>query len=99
MELTFVYIAGGIYLVGLALMVAGFIHQKRYGSAFGPKGEWPLSRKLIIAGPVLWLISSLVLVVLAVKRGEWSQLLGGALMAAFILLVLGGGSFMASRKK
>jgi hypothetical protein len=95
MELTFVYIAGGIFLVGLALMVAGFIHQRRYGSAFGPNGEWPLSRKLIIAGPVLWTISSLVLVVLGVKRGEWSQLLAGALMAAFILWL----QFAASRKK
>lgn len=95
MELTFVYIAGGLYLVGFALMVAGFIHQKRYGAAFGPKGEWPLSRKLIIAGPVLWLISSLVLVGLSVRRGDWSGLWQGAVAAFFVLLI----QFVASRKK
>jgi hypothetical protein len=95
MELTLAYIAGGIFLVGLALMVAGFIHQRRYGSAFGPKGEWPLSRKLIIAGPVLWTIASLVMVVVEVKSGKWSEVLLGALLAAFILWM----QFAASRKK
>ena len=99
MELTLAYIAGGIYLVGIVLMVAGFIHQRRYGSSFGPKGEWPLSRKLIIAGPVLWMIAFALMAVDGVKHGKARELLLGAVGGAVMLLLMGGWKFVASRKK
>ena len=39
MELTLVYIVGGICLVGLVSLIVGCIMAGRHGQPLGPKGE------------------------------------------------------------
>jgi hypothetical protein len=99
MELTLAYIAGGIYLVGLVSLIVGCIMAGRHGQPLGPKGEWPLSKKLIITGPVLWMIAFALMAIDGVKHGKAHELLLGAVGGAVMLLLMGGGSFMAKRKK
>ena len=99
MELTLVYIVGGIWLVGLVSLIVGCIMAGRHGQPLGPKGEWPLSRKLIIAGPVLWMIAFALMAVDGVKHGKARELLLGAVGGAVMLLLMGGWKFVASRKK
>ncbi len=87
-----ILIAAGLG-VGFLLMTVGFILVRRREWPHGPEGQWPLPKKLIVAGASLGMIFWLLALVPGVTpwmEGSWWNvvILGGCILIMFIPIIL-----------
>lgn len=78
--------------VGLLLMTAGISLLRRRGWLHGPEGQWPLPKKLIVAGGslmwILWLIALVPGVTPWMESSWWYVVsFGSGTLAAVIPLI------------
>ncbi len=87
-----ILIAAGLG-VGFLLMTAGFILVRRRDWPHGPEGQWPLPKKLIVAGGslgwIFWLIALVPGVTPWMESSWWYVVIvGGCSLASFIPAIL-----------
>lgn len=86
-------IVGVGLLVSFVLMQVGFIMVRRRNWPHGPAGQWPLPKKLIVAGAslgaIFWLIGLVPGVTPWVNGSWWNVVIfGGCILIMFIPTIL-----------